>query len=183
MWNDFKIIRVMGVITIKRILIDAVLCIFQRDSTWWKYKLKIFLRPLEKCITSNQRDVLPVHVDDCGGDGDHDAEQGRDQAQAAAQLDQSGVSIVTVSQSEESITLTSQPRRCDVLENSVTVSPVTTSWNKSSVIILIIIIVIIYTDIFFGLSSNKVVITVCYKHFHGIRMRLFDFDLLFASGC
>ena len=33
MWNDFKIIRVMGVITIKRILIDAVLCIFQRDES------------------------------------------------------------------------------------------------------------------------------------------------------
>ena len=120
---------------------------------------------LEKCRTSNEGDVIPVHVDDGGGDGDHDAEQGRDQAQAAAQLDQSGVSIVTVNQSEASITLTSQPRRCDVLEKSVTVSPVTTSWN-----IIIIIIFIIYTDIFFGLSSNKVVITVCYKHFHGISM-------------
>ena len=172
MWNDFKIIRVMGVITVKRILIDAVLCIFQRDES------TSLDNSCSQKYNSYWGDVIPVHVDDGGGDGDHDAEQGRDQAQAAAQLDQSGVSIVTVSQSEASITLTSQPRRCDVLENSVTVSPVTTSWN-----IIIIIIFIIYTDIFFGLSSNKVVITVCYKHFHGIRMRLFDFDLLFASGC
>ena len=105
-------------------LFYAFFNVIQRDVSTSSDILFLFL---EKCRTSNEGDVIPVHVDDGGGDGDHDAEQGRDQAQAAAQLDQSGVSIVTVNQSEASITLTSQPRRCDVLEKSVTVSPVTTS--------------------------------------------------------
>ena len=45
-------------------------------------------------ITNDDDDDVPVHVDHRGGDRDHDTEEGRQQAEAAADLDEAALPVV-----------------------------------------------------------------------------------------
>ena len=176
MWNDFKIIRVMGVITVKRILIDAVLCIFQRDestsldnSCSQKYNFKSVLYDTCSCGRrwwwrwprrragprpgTGSRSAGPIRSQYCDGQP----------IRGEYYLDQPAAAVRRLGEERHGESRHHQLKhyhhhhfhhlhwhilRSQFKQSCHNCMLQTFSWNK-----------------------------------HGIRMRLFDFDLFFASGC
>ena len=63
----------------------------RKDKDFWK---KIYIHGSMITNDNDDDDEVPVHMDHRGGDRDHHAEEGRQQAQAAADLYQATLSVV-----------------------------------------------------------------------------------------